>query len=123
MTDLKPISEDDRRVANWNDARFETFLDDDGNPDGEALQVNGGKTGFGFHVYRMAPGTTTTAHEHLGDEEFLLIEGDLTDHDGYEYKPGDIVWLRSGTKHNSSTKNGCLLAVYLPGARALSGKD
>lgn len=123
MTDLKPISEDDRRVANWNDARFETFLDDDGNPDGEVLQVNGGKTGHGFHVYRMAPGTTTTAHEHLGDEEFLLIEGDLTDHDGYEYKPGDIVWLRSGTKHNSSTKNGCLLAVYLPGARALSGQD
>lgn len=123
MPDLKPIAGDDRRVANWNDAPFETFLDADGNPDGEVLQVNGGKTGYGFHVYRMSPGTTTAAHEHLGDEEFLLIEGDLTDHDGYEYKPGDIVWLRSGTKHNSSTKNGCLLAVYLPGAQALSGHD
>ena len=53
----------------------------------------------------------------IGDEEFVLLDGDLTDHDGYEYKPGDIVWLRSGTKHNSSTKSGCLLAVYLPDAR------
>ena len=122
MNEMQPIAEDDRRVANWNDAPFEPFLNADGGPDGEVLQVNGGRTGYGFHVYRMAPGTTTTAHEHLGDEEFLLIEGDLTDHDGYVYKPGDIVWLRSGTKHNSSTKNGCLLAVYLRDARGLSSE-
>ena len=38
----------------------------------EQLQVNGGRTGYGFHVYRMAPGTTTTAHEHIGDEEFIV---------------------------------------------------
>ena len=119
MTGMKPIAEGDRRVANWNDTPFEPFLDANGNPDGEVLQVNGGRTGYGFHVYRMAPGTTTAAHEHLGDEEFLLIEGDLTDHDGYAYKPGDLVWLRSGTKHNSTTKNGCLLAVYLPDARSV----
>lgn len=122
MTDIPPIDPSDRRVANWNDAPFEPFLDRKGNPDGEVLQVNGGKTGYGFHVYRMPPNTTTAAHEHLGDEEFLLIEGDLTDHDGFEYKPGDIVWLRSGTVHNSSTKNGCLLAVYLPDARGLSSE-
>jgi len=114
---MKPIAEGDRRVANVFGSAFEPFLDHDGNPDGEVLQVNGGRTGFGFHAYRMAPGTTTAAHEHLGDEEFLLIEGDLTDHDGYAYQPGDLVWLRSGTKHNSSTKGGCLLAVYLPAAK------
>ena len=114
---MKPISTEDRRVANLNTGTFQPFLDADGNPDGEALQVNGGRTGFGFHIYRMAPGTTTTAHEHIGDEEFVLLDGDLTDHDGYEYQPGDIVWLRSGTKHNSSTKNGCTLVVYLPGAK------
>ena len=116
---MKPIAENDRRVANFKSDAFEPFLDHEGNPDGEVLQVNGGRTGYGFHVYRMAAGTTTAAHEHLGDEEFLLIEGDLTDHDGYAYKPGDLVWLRSGTKHNSSTKNGCLLAVYLPDAKGL----
>ena len=114
---MKSIDPEDRRVANFTTDTFQPFLDAEGNPDGEALQVNGGRTGYGFHIYRMAPGTTTTAHEHIGDEEFVLLDGDLTDHDGYEYKPGDIVWLRSGTKHNSSTRNGCTLVVYLPDAR------
>jgi quercetin dioxygenase-like cupin family protein len=116
---MKPIKETDRRVANVSTSPFEPFLDEEGNSDGEVLQVNGGRTGYGFHVYRMAPGTSSAAHEHLGDEEFLLIEGDLTDHDGYEYKPGDLVWLRSGTQHNSTTKNGCVLAVYLHDLRML----
>jgi len=116
---MEKITERDRRVANLYSDTFESLLDEAGKPDGEVLQVNDGKTGYGFHAYRMEPGTTTTAHEHLGDEEFLLIEGDLVDHDGFEYKPGDLVWLRSGTKHNSSTKNGCVLAVYLPGARGV----
>ena len=113
---MDPISTQDRKVANISNGAFKPFLTADGKPDGEVLQVNGGKTGYGFHVYRMAPGTTTEAHTHIGDEEFYLIDGDLTDHDGYEYKPGDIVCLSSGTKHNSSTKNGCTLIVYLPGA-------
>lgn len=110
---MTPIAPADRRVANVHSDPFETFFSKSGEPDGEVLQVNGGKTGYGFHVYRMQPGTTTVAHTHLGDEEFLLIEGDLTDHDGYEYKPGDLVCLRSGTTHNSTTTNGCLLAVFL----------
>jgi len=113
---MDPIKPDSRTVANLSNGTFRPFLTDDGKPDGEVLQVNGGKTGYGFHIYRMAPGTTTEAHTHLGDEEFFLIDGDLTDHDGYEYKPGDIVCLASGTKHNSSTVNGCTLVVYLRGA-------
>ena len=51
----------------------------------------------------------------VGIRNFGLL--DLTehvfDHDGYEYKPGDIVWLASGTRHNSTTRNGCMLIVYL----------
>ena len=116
---MDPISDEDRKVANLATGAFQPFLADDGTPDGEVLQVNGGKRGYGFHLYRMAPGTTTVAHTHLGDEEFFLIEGDLTDHDGYEYKPGDIVCLASGTKHNSTTRNGCTLVVYLSGAEGL----
>ena len=116
---MKPIAPTDRTVANIHTGKFTPFLTEDGRPDGEVLQVNGGKTGFGFHIYRMAPGQTTAAHEHVGDEEFLLISGDLTDHDGYEYRPGDIVCLKSGTVHNSHSRNGCVLAVYLPGAKDL----
>ena len=116
---MKPIDSDKRKVANMYSSEFVAFLGPNGEPDGEVLQVNGGKTGFGFHVYRMSPGQTTLAHEHIGNEEFLLIEGDLTDHDGYEYKPGDLVCLASGTQHNSTSKNGCVLAVYLPDAQGL----
>jgi len=90
MEKLKPIASEDRRVANIHTDLFEPFTGSNGEPDGEVLQVNGGKTGYGFHVYRMAPGQTTIAHEHVGDEEFLLIEGDLVDHDGVRYQPGDF---------------------------------
>jgi len=116
---MEPISSQNRRVANISTGAFKPFLTEDGEPDGEVLQVNGGKTGFGFHIYRMAPGTSSQPHTHLGNEEFFLIEGDLTDHDGYEYKPGDLVCLASGTKHNSSTKTGCTLVVLLPGAEGI----
>lgn len=114
---MDKIPDTERRVANMFTDAFEPFLGSDGEPDGEVLQVNGGRTGYGFHVYRMAPGQTTIAHTHIGDEEFLLIEGDLRDHDGYRYKPGDLVCLKSGTTHNSYSENGCVLAVYLPDAK------
>ncbi|MEM7269484.1 MAG: cupin domain-containing protein [Pseudomonadota bacterium] len=116
---MDPIGSDRRKVANIADAAFTPFLTDDGQVDGTVLQVNGGKTGYGFHIYRMAPGATTVAHTHHSDEEFFLIDGDLTDHDGYEYKAGDIVCLASGTTHNSTTKNGCTLVVYLREADGL----
>ena len=109
---MKPIAANDRRVANIRTATFTPFFSD-GKPDGEVLQLNTAKPqASGFYIYRMAPGTTTVAHKHRGDEEFLIIEGDLTDHDGVEYGPGDLVWLRDGTVHNSTTRGGCLIAVY-----------
>ena len=116
---MEPIKKVDRKVANIATGEFLPFLTDTGEKDGEVLQVNGGRRGYGFHIYKMAPGTTTVAHTHIGAEEFFLIEGDLQDHDGFEYKPGDLVCLASGTQHNSSTRNGCTLVVYLPGAENL----
>ncbi|MEM9579197.1 MAG: cupin domain-containing protein [Pseudomonadota bacterium] len=112
---MDPIEPSKRKVANIADGGFVPLLGEDGTQDGEVLQVNGGTPGEGFHIYRMAPGQTTLAHTHLGDEEFYLIDGDLTDHDGYEYKPGDIICLSDGTRHNSYSKSGCTLVVYLPG--------
>jgi|TARA_B110000967_G_scaffold183832_1_gene202782 quercetin dioxygenase-like cupin family protein len=109
---MKALSCDDRRVVNIHDATFTPFMSGDV-VDGEVLQLNNAKPlGSGFYIYRMAPGTTTMAHEHSGDEEFLILEGDLTDHDGAEYGSGDLVWLRDGTTHSSTTKGGCLVAVY-----------
>ncbi|MEM7059243.1 MAG: cupin domain-containing protein [Pseudomonadota bacterium] len=117
---MKPIAAEDRKVANINTGTYEPFLSDNGTPDGDVLQVNpNNKRGYGFHVYRMEPGQTTVAHRHDGDEEFLVLEGELFDHDGYRYGPGDLVWLRDGTEHCSTSPGGCLLAVYLPGTGAV----
>jgi quercetin dioxygenase-like cupin family protein len=113
---LKDIKQRDRRVVNIHTHAFEPFCDAKGTPSvGEdILQINAhSQPGVGFHVYRMAPGTTTTPHEHTDDEEFLVLEGELVDHDGYTYRTGDLVWLKKGTQHTSHSKEGALLAVYI----------
>ena len=38
--------------------------------------------------------------------------GDLVDHDGIRYGPGDLVWLRAVTAHTSYTEAGCLIVVF-----------
>lgn len=110
---MKPIEKDKRRVVNIADGTFLPFTDENGSEDGEVLQVNPNtKRGYGFHVYRMPPGHTTTPHVHDGDEEFFILEGEVVDHDGYRYKAGDLVWLEAKTKHNSYSPDGALLVVY-----------
>lgn len=110
---MKEINKTDRRVTNIYDATYKPFVSD-GIEDGHVLQLNTSKPlGVGFYIYKMAPGTTTIPHKHNGDEEFLIIEGDLRDNDGTKYGPGDLVWLRDGTEHSSHTENGCLIAVYV----------
>jgi anti-sigma factor ChrR (cupin superfamily) len=54
-------------------------------------------------------------HEHMGHEEFLILEGSLIDNDGTEYLPGDFVRLLPGSKHSSHSPEGCLLLVILRG--------
>jgi anti-sigma factor ChrR (cupin superfamily) len=69
-------------------------------------------SGQGSYLMRMEPGAVTIAHEHQGMEEFLVLEGDLTDSDGACFGPGDVVSYEPGTRHNSWTEGGCLLAVF-----------
>ncbi len=109
---MKKISPENRRVVNIHRAAFSPLISN-GQPDGAVLQLNTAKPlGVGFYIYKMAPGTQTLPHKHNGDEEFLILEGDLRDHDGVQYGPGDLVWLRDGTEHNSYTEHGCLIVVY-----------
>lgn len=112
---MKKIESGERRVANIHTADFVPFYGEDQPETGEdVLQVNPhNKTGVGFHVYRMAPGTRTVPHEHTGDEEFLVLDGELVDNDGYVYRAGDLVWLKEGTQHSSHSRDGALLAVYI----------
>ncbi|MFN8224311.1 MAG: cupin domain-containing protein [Gaiellales bacterium] len=68
-------------------------------------------SGHGTYLMRLQPGAVTISHEHKGLEEFLIIEGTLTDSDGTVFRTGDFVSYRGGT-HNSWTDDGCLIAVF-----------
>ena len=109
---MDPIAKHNRKVANIRTGKFRNW---DGEDSGQsALQVDDDMPlGVGFHIFRMEPGITTTAHEHTSNEHFYVIEGDIVDHDGVAYGPGDLVCLKKGTRHSSYTENGCLLVVYL----------
>ena len=116
---MKPVAQGERMVVNINEAEFEPFINDRGEADGLALQLDRSKPlGVGFHVYKMEPGYTTIPHEHRGNEEFLIIQGDVTDNDGTVYCEGDLVLMKSGTQHCSYTEKGCVVVVYIPEAEA-----
>lgn len=68
-------------------------------------------SGQGSYLMRMEPGATTIAHDHAGFEEFLILEGTLTDSDGTVFRTGDFVSYEGGT-HHSWTDDGCLIAVF-----------
>ena len=42
-----------------------------------------------------------------------MIDGELEDSDGKIFKKGDFVTFEPGSIHNSFTKNGCLLIVFM----------
>jgi anti-sigma factor ChrR (cupin superfamily) len=66
----------------------------------------------GCYLMRMQPGAVTVEHDHPGMEEFLILEGELIDSDGAVFKTGDFVSYEAGTRHNSRTETGCLIAVF-----------
>ncbi|HJU46490.1 MAG TPA: cupin domain-containing protein [Gaiellaceae bacterium] len=69
-------------------------------------------TGQGCYLMRMEPGAVTIEHDHAGMEEFLILDGDLVDADGTVFGPGDFVSYEAGTRHNSRTEGGCVIAVF-----------
>ena len=73
---------------------------------------NGGQ---GTYVLKMEPGAKSLPHEHLGFEEFLMLDGELTDPDGKIFKKGDFISFEPGSKHSSHTINGCLVLVFMRG--------
>ena len=113
---MKQIIPQDRLVANVATTPFTKWKNSDGSDSNtEILQLGDSKKlGTGFHIYRMAPGSSSEAHEHQGDEEFFVIEGSLRDNDGTTYGKGDLILLKDGTQHLSVSDEGCLLVVYIP---------
>ncbi len=103
-----------RRVFNAYETPFlEYDLEGPVQPDLSWLPVSYDReSGEGCYLMRMQPGALTIAHEHQGMEEFLVLEGDLVDSDGARFGAGDFVSYEAGTRHNSWTEGGCLLAVF-----------
>lgn len=112
---MPPVKSADRVVANIRSARFEPFETDGAVIAGQSyLQLDETfAPATGFHVYRMAPGTQSQPHQHTCHESFYVVEGELIDHDGYVYRPGDFVLLKEGTIHNTRTETGATLIVFI----------
>lgn len=70
-------------------------------------------TGDAAYYLRFAPGARSRPHEHVGREEFYVIEGELTDPDGRVFRAGEFVSFAPGTRHSSHSERGCLLLVLL----------
>lgn len=112
---LRKIEDSERIVVNLKTAAFEPFIAGGQPVEGHSvLQLDDSyPRGVGFHIYRMAPGTWSQPHEHTSHEQFLVLEGEVRDNDGFVYRPGDFVLLKKGTQHNSYTEHGATLAVFI----------
>ncbi|HYM99013.1 MAG TPA: cupin domain-containing protein [Aestuariivirgaceae bacterium] len=115
---MRKIEITERLVVNIRKAAFKPFVIDGKTIDGQSfLQLDDTfPEGTGFHIYRMAPGSSSQPHEHTCHEQFLVLEGEVSDNDGYVYKPGDFVLLKTGTQHSSHSKTGATLAVFVRSA-------
>jgi anti-sigma factor ChrR (cupin superfamily) len=71
--------------------------------------------GYGTYLLKMEPNAKSLHHIHTGYEEFLMLEGELTDLDGKIFKKGDFVTFEPGSTHSSHTKEGCLILVFMRG--------
>lgn len=106
-----------RTKVNWREAAFETYSLQ-GKPQQDLSWHNlswDDATNSGFFLIRFAPGGVSIPHEHLAYEEFVVLEGELEDHDGTVYRAGDCVSLAPGTKHFTRSEHGAVSAVFIRG--------
>ncbi len=103
-----------RRVIDTRSSRFQPYdLEGPVQADITWLPISyDAASGHGSYLMRMQPGAVTIAHFHPRTEDFMILEGELTDSDGAVYKAGDFVSYAVGTYHNSWTATGCLIAVF-----------
>jgi anti-sigma factor ChrR (cupin superfamily) len=73
------------------------------------------ENGFGSFLLKLDPGAQSIPHEHTGFEEFLVLDGELTDSDNAVFRKGDFVTFEPGSIHSSHTNSGCLLLVFQMG--------
>ena len=85
-------------------------------PGVEWLPLSGGaEADKEVYLIRFGPGSRSHPHIHQGSEEFLVLDGELTDDDGMVFRRGDFVRFEPGSEHSSFSKKGCTLLVILAG--------
>lgn len=105
---------DYRKVANIETLEWKILEEESDSQSGNIWWYNlsyDHDSGEGSYLYKMDPNNKSNHHLHEGPEEFFILEGDLTDPDGYTYKKGDFVQLSSGSSHSSSTSSGLTAIV------------
>ena len=107
-----------RKITNLYNVEFVPF-DNYGSPvpgmNWHKITYSRENGGQGTYVLKMEPGAKSLPHEHMGFEEFLMLDGELTDPDGKIFKKGDFISFEPGSKHSSHTINGCLVLVFMRG--------
>lgn len=72
------------------------------------------RTGIATSLVRMLPGTALPAHQHLGVEQFFVIEGDCNVA-GQRLGPGDYHRAEAGSTHETTyTTGGTLFLLIAP---------
>ena len=107
-----------RKITNLYNVKFEPF-DNYGSPvkgmSWHKISYDRENGGQGSYLLKMDPNAKSLPHTHTGYEEFLMLEGELTDPDGKVFKKGDFVTFKPGSVHSSNTKDGCLILVFMRG--------
>lgn len=106
-----------RKLIRTPDEKFQTYHRyGETLPGVEWLPLSGGaEVGKEVYLIRFGPGSRSHPHIHHGSEEFLVLDGELTDDDGMVFRPGDFVRFEPGSKHSSFSEKGCTLLVILAG--------
>ena len=106
-----------RKLIRTPDEKFHTY-DRYGKtlPGVEWLPLSGGgEANKEVYLIRFSPGSRSHPHIHQGSEEFLVLDGELTDQDGMVFESGDFVRFEPGSEHWSISEKGCTLLVILAG--------
>ena len=104
-----------RKITNPLNVKFEPF-DNYGAPipgmSWHKISYNQ-KVGQGSYILKMEPSAKSLPHKHTNYEEFLVLDGELTDSDNTIFKKGDFITFKPGSSHSSHTTIGCLALVFL----------
>ena len=117
MTEPSSTPSDVRKLIRTPDKKFQTYNRYGKTlPGVEWLPLSGGaETNKEVYLIRFSPGSRSHPHIHQGSEEFLVLDGELTDDDGVVFRSGDFVRFEPGTEHWSSSEKGCTMLVILTG--------